>query len=54
MSRIVKAKYAGITYEIPDIWIAGFCHGRGRTLLDAIRWWHEQAEMEKSWREQHA
>ena len=43
-----KVKYAGETYMIPDIWIAGFCRN-GRSIMDAIRHWHEQAQLEKLW-----
>ena len=46
-----KVKYAGETYDIPDIWLCGFTQdipGREpRTILDAIKWWHYQATLEK-------
>ncbi len=51
---IVKVKYAGESYNIPGIWIAGFCSRDGRHPLDAIRYWHEQAELEKVWQAQQA
>lgn len=49
MNDIVKVKYAGRSYEIPGIWVAGYCRD-GRTVFDAIKWWHYQAELERLWR----
>lgn len=48
-SRIMRATIDGVTYEIPEIWVAGFClavPGRpARTVLDAVQWWHAQRVM---------
>lgn len=44
--RMTTATYEGRTYEIPEIWIAGFCH-HGATVHDAIIWWAYQAELKR-------
>lgn len=43
--RMTTVIYQGQTYEIPDIWLAGFCHGTDRTILEGIQWWAYQAEL---------
>lgn len=43
--HMTTVTYQGQTYEIPDIWLAGFCHGTGRTILEGIQWWAYQAEL---------
>ena len=53
---VCKATYRGRTYQIPDIWIAGFCQGaklRGEPheIGDAIAYWAQQvayAELEEA------
>ena len=48
------AKYAGQTYTIPQMWLAGFMsHHPEMSIPDVIQWWHDQAESEKIWRGQH-
>lgn len=44
---IKKVKYEGQTYYIPGIWLYGFTQPGDRTILDAVKCWHEQAELEK-------
>lgn len=39
--RTTTATINGRTYQIPDLWLAGFVR-RGGTTLDGIRYWHEQ------------
>ena len=48
--RILHATYGGRTYEIPEIWMMGFCSARGqddspRTIQDGIAWWAYQTEL---------
>ena len=45
---VIRATYAGQTYQIPGIWLAGYCRN-GRTVLEAIQWWHYQATLEKAY-----
>lgn len=42
MSNIIVAWYEGRRYEIPDIWVMGFCRGTNRTIQDAVAHWHYQ------------
>jgi hypothetical protein len=50
------ATYNGRTYDIPDIWLAGFCQSRytpghptlaGATILEAVAWWAWQEELKE-------
>lgn len=45
------AKIEGRTYEIPEMWMVGFCRG-GKTPVDALRHWHEQEMMEVTFKAQ--
>ena len=45
----MTAAVQGQTYDIPDMWIAGFTLG-GRSVAEAVECWHEQAS-EDAWRE---
>jgi hypothetical protein len=37
------ARYKGRTYDIPDLWVAGFMQGHpGLTFEEVVAWWHEQ------------
>ena len=49
--RVTEATFEGRTYTIPDIWLAGFCRD-GASVLDAIRWWAYQDELELHYREE--
>lgn len=48
----ITATVDGITHNIPESWIAGFCRGQGGlgqlTAKDAIRHWHEQWKLEQT------
>lgn len=44
--RVTIATVEGRTFEIPEIWIAGFCH-HGATVHEAIIWWAYQAELKR-------
>lgn len=46
--NIRKVRYEGRTYEIPDIWLAGF-----GDPLEGIKFWHEQTLMGEEWERQH-
>ena len=49
MSRKLTATVDGETYEIPEIWIAGFCQThRTRTTEDAVMYWHWQSQLAKA------
>lgn len=43
----MKATVDGIDHQIPEIWIVGYCHRPGRTIEDAVRWWHYQWTLEQ-------
>lgn len=42
----MTATIEGRTYEIPEMWIAGYCRTHGGTAVDAAQAWHAQAQME--------
>ena len=45
----VVAKYEGHTYDIPDLWVAGFMMQHpGLTIPEVVVWWHTQEQ----WAEQ--
>ena len=48
--RIVHAEHDGRSYEIPEMWLMGFCTARGqddspRTMREAIAWWAFQTQL---------
>lgn len=46
MLRVIMS--TGERYDIPEIWLAGFCQAHGHCHpREAIAWWHQQALMEK-------
>jgi hypothetical protein len=52
-----RCRIEGATYEIPDIWLAGWIRRHPRDPLEAvgaaIRYWHNQALLEQEWEESH-
>lgn len=50
--KYVHVVYQDAVYEIPEIWMVGQTMTLGRTVLEAVRVWHEQAELAKAYREQ--
>ncbi len=48
-ARTTIATYNGRQYQIPEMWLAGFCSngpdGRSRSLADAVAWWAWQTEL---------
>lgn len=45
-NRTMRATYNGRTYEIPEIWLAGFLQTwPGATILLAVKWWAYQTEL---------
>lgn len=40
-SRYLTAQFEGRTYEIPEMWVAGFCR-EGNTVEEAVAYWHTQ------------
>lgn len=48
--RMIHATYKGQSYEIPEVWLMGFCCARGaddgpRTMQEAVAWWAWQCEL---------
>jgi hypothetical protein len=40
--RIVSATVEGLSYEIPELWMVGYCQSHADAdAFDAIRAWHE-------------
>jgi hypothetical protein len=50
--RTATGTIDGHTYEIPEMWLAGFCRTNGCTVPDAFAWWHEQEKMEAAFQAQ--
>lgn len=44
--KVRRVEIEGRVYEIPDMWLAGFCRA-GRSVRDAIDYWHQQALLEE-------
>lgn len=52
MSDVLTATVDGVTHEIPEAWLVGFCRprddgGRRLTASDAVRYWHWQWTLEQ-------
>jgi hypothetical protein len=46
--RFVTGTIEETKYEIPEMWVVGFCQHNKCSVHDAFVWWHEQEKMEKS------
>lgn len=44
--RYFEASIEGVRYQIPELWSIGYCTKNDATVEDAVRYWHEQAQME--------
>lgn len=42
MSRYLNVRIDGNAYRIPEMWLIG-AERQGKTVLEAIQYWHEQA-----------
>lgn len=50
--RMVHAECHGRSYDIPEVWLMGFCTARDgddspRTVWEAIAWWAWQVALEE-------
>jgi hypothetical protein len=52
-SPVMVATVRGQRYEIPEIWVMGWCHGarlrhEPSSIADAVAFWAWQAELERA------
>lgn len=43
--RTTHVRVDGVSYEIPEIWLAGFCTANRCTVEAAVNWWHHQEQL---------